>query len=280
LAWQESGVTDFGKNPNSPQKSREAGMSFRNPGPQSLESWLVVVPARLGSERLPRKPLQDLGGVPLVARVCRNLAPLVQAGATLRVATDSPEVVRACAAHGFTAVMTAPSHPSGTDRCHEAAQGLAHPYVLNVQGDEPFVDTGDLQALCTAMLQRPDTPMGTLAFAAQDAGAAKDPNVVKAAVSAAGYALYFSRSCIPFARDAAAAGHVPPRFWRHIGVYAFRREALAAFCALPPAELEQIEKLEQLRALANGWRIFVQPATRLTHGIDTPQDLEAARAHF
>jgi 3-deoxy-manno-octulosonate cytidylyltransferase (CMP-KDO synthetase) len=224
--------------------------------------------------------LQDLGGLPLIVRVCANLKPLVTAGATLRVATDSDEVIRACAAHGYTAQMTRADHPSGTDRCHEVAQGTSHGFILNVQGDEPFVHEGDLLALCQAVSERPQAQIGTLVYRSSDEASARDPNVVKAVARDDGYALYFSRSNVPYDRDAKSRSHVAPSFWHHLGVYAYRKEALAAFCALPPADLECTEKLEQLRALANGWQIYLQAATRLTRGIDTPNDLEAARAQF
>lgn len=245
-----------------------------------LRSWLIVMPARLASERLPRKPLQDLGGLPLIIRSCQNLKALTDAGATLRVATDSDEVMAVCKTHGFTAVMTRNDHLSGTDRCHEVAQKSPLPYVLNVQGDEPFVQANDLKALCTAMLSRHDAQIGTLVFRCRDETSALDPNVVKAVARDDGYALYFSRSLIPYDRDAKNRAHVPAEFWQHLGVYAFRKDALAAFCALAPSELEKTEKLEQLRALAHGWRIYLQPATHLSRGIDTPHDLEVARAHF
>lgn len=243
-----------------------------------LTNWLIVVPARLASTRLPRKPLQDLGGVPLIVRVARNLKPLTDRGAALVVATDSAEVMAVLAMHQIEGVMTRPEHESGTDRCQEAARRRSESYILNVQGDEPFVDTQDLANLCDAMEGRPDADLGTLVYESRDAALAKDPNVVKAVRRGDGYALYFSRSLVPYDRE--AADHVPKTFWQHLGVYAFRRERLDAFVKLPPSSLERTEKLEQLRALESGWRIYLSPASRFARGIDTPEDLEAARARL
>ena len=245
----------------------------------TLADWLIVVPARLGSERLPSKPLADLHGRPLVVRVAENLAPLTKLGATLIVATDADEVVAACAAHGIRAVRTAPDHPSGTDRCAEVARlvGHAQPLILNVQGDEPFVDLEDLKGLMAAMVDRPEAAMGTLVFRSMDLEVAADPHAVKAVRTSAGWALYFSRAAIPYDRGAAARGHLPAAFWHHLGVYAFRRDQLQAFVRLPPSPLEQTEKLEQLRALDAGWRIWLEPARTFARGIDTPEDLARAR---
>jgi 3-deoxy-manno-octulosonate cytidylyltransferase (CMP-KDO synthetase) len=251
-----------------------------NPKEPHGASWLVVVPARLGSERLPKKPLVDLGGLPLIVRVARNLAPLAAAGARVVVAADDESIVSACRAHGVEAVMTRADHPSGTDRCAEVAarEQEGRPYVLNVQGDEPTVDTVDLMSLMAKMESAASgADMGTLVFAETDAKAALDPNAVKCVVSDAGFALYFSRAALPYDR---ARGGPSAKWWLHLGVYAFRRERLAAFVKLAPSTLETLEKLEQLRALENGWRILAHPARTRTRGIDTPEDLEAARARL
>lgn len=245
-----------------------------------LNQWLFVVPARLGSERLPRKPLQDLAGKPLVVRVADNLAPLVKKGAALVVATDSPEVLSVCQKHGVPAVITRADHPSGTDRTAEAAQPERRPFIMNVQGDEPFVDPEDLLRLAAAMEERPDADIGTLVYQSRDQKLAADPNAVKALRRLDGYALYFSRHGVPYDRGATARRHLPEVFWHHMGVYAFRREKLQEFVKLKPSPLELAEKLEQLRALENGWSIYLQPAQSFARGIDTPEDLEAARARF
>jgi 3-deoxy-manno-octulosonate cytidylyltransferase (CMP-KDO synthetase) len=253
--------------------------------PLTLKDWLVCIPARLSSTRLPQKPLQDLCGEPLIVRVCRNLGPLASAGAKLLVATDSEAIVDVCARAGFAARMTREDHQSGTDRCFEAASlefannPTPRPWILNVQGDEPFVSPDDLQRLCHAMEHTAKTPgtnlatlMGTLAHTCRDVQMFKDPNVVKVVRAQDGHAVYFSRAGVPFDRD-----RPTECFWQHVGVYAFSRESLARFCALGPSPLEEREKLEQLRAIEAGWRIVVSDAAHATRGIDTPQDLEAAR---
>jgi 3-deoxy-manno-octulosonate cytidylyltransferase (CMP-KDO synthetase) len=239
------------------------------------------VPARLASERLPMKPLQDLCGAPLIVRTFQNLAPLVAAGARVVVATDAAAVVEACAAHGIPAEMTRIDHQSGTDRCHEvAARNPGYPFVMNVQGDEPFADVRDLETLAREMAAKPDADMGTLVHEASDPATARDPNAVKAVRAATGWALYFSRAAIPYDREARERSHVPAKFWHHMGVYAFRRDRLAEFVRLGPSLLERTEKLEQLRALEAGWRIHLAVARTLTRGVDTPADLEAARALY
>lgn len=242
-----------------------------------LNRWLVVVPARLRATRLPRKPLEDLCGKPLVVRVYENLAPLASAGATIVVATDHTDIVTACQTHGVPAVMTDERHASGTDRCFEVAQKHNLPFILNVQGDEPFVNTEDLLALMRMTERDQRADITTLVYSTTDRKDLANPNVVKVAVGANQYALYFSRSAIPHTREPA---QLNPSFLRHVGVYAFRKEALQRFCSLPPGVLEQTEKLEQLRALENQMLIKVHPASSLTIGIDTPAELEAARAYF
>ena len=247
---------------------------------QTLKDWLVVVPARLGSERLPRKPLADLGGKPLVVRVVENLHPLKAMGAKIIVATDSEEVIAACRSQGINSQMTAAHHVSGTDRCAEAAQATSEAFVLNVQGDEPFVHIDALKSLMQAMTSRPDADMGTLVVPSKNLTMAADPNVVKAVRAHTGYALYFSRAPLPYDRTKHAGGNLPRQFYQHLGVYAFRRQRLMDFVALGPSPLELTEKLEQLRALEAGWRLWLEPTPHGARGIDTPEDLEAARAHF
>jgi len=247
---------------------------------QSLQDWLVVIPARLGSERLPRKPLADLAGKPLIVRVAENLAPLKAAGAKLLVATDSEEVEAACLSRGIQAQMTAAHHVSGTDRCAEAAANHSQPFVLNVQGDEPFVSIEALKSLMQAMHRRHDADMGTLVVPSTDLTLAADPNVVKAVRSHTGYALYFSRAPLPYDRTKHAGGNLPRQFYQHLGVYAFKRQRLMDFVTLGPSPLELTEKLEQLRALEAGWRLWLESTPHGARGIDTPEDLEAARARL
>ena len=259
------------------------------PTPEShvYQDWLIAIPARLGSERLPRKPLVDLGGLPLIVRVAQNLASLVAQGAALVVATDATEVLDVCAQHGIEARITAAEHQSGTDRCAEVGRAFDRTHILNVQGDEPFVTVAALESLMQAFAARPDADMATLVSATTDLRLANDPNAVKAVRARDGYALYFSRAPVPYDRTAQnllARGQAltppVPQFWHHMGVYAYRLSRLEDFVRLGPSPLEEIEKLEQLRALEAGWRIWLEPTAHSHRGIDTPSDLEAARARF
>lgn len=237
--------------------------------------WLIVVPARLQSTRLPRKPLVDLGGKALIIRVFERLRPLMERGATLRIACDDAEVLNLCQKQGAPAILTSLDHKSGTDRCAEVAASVPKDFVLNVQGDEPFVDLADLEKLMAEM-QRSGAPMGTLVHRNRSIEAYRDPNCVKALVNDRGQALYFSRSPLPYYREPVGFDG----FWQHIGVYAFTREGLLSFCRLPQHPLEKAESLEQLRALGNAMSIATTIADRPSIGIDTPHDLEAARARF
>jgi 3-deoxy-manno-octulosonate cytidylyltransferase (CMP-KDO synthetase) len=251
-----------------------------------MRPWLIIVPARLQSQRLPRKPLADLGGRPLIVRVVENLGPLAAEGHEIVVATDSEEVLRACEDHGIIAELTRESHPSGTDRCQEVASRHSHPFILNVQGDEPFVDIRELKKLMLAMEVAPKADIGTMAHRSLSLADFRDPNVVKVVTSPSGHALYFSRAPIPWGGDRSRSltgtldDHAtePADFLHHIGVYAYRRDALRRFCELPPSPHETREKLEQLRALECGMTILVELSSKPGRGIDTPQDLEAARA--
>ncbi len=257
-----------------------------------LTNWLIVVPARLASTRLPEKAVLDLGGKPLVVRVYENLAPLMMAGAQVVVAVDDDRVAAACRQHKVPYIMTSRDHATGTDRCAEVARlhpDQSRPFILNVQGDEPFIEPQDLIRLCNAFAAQqgreramaggsPVTRMGSLCFRSRDAQSFASPSCVKVVCSNFGHALYFSRSPIPHDRD--HGGRLADEFLVHMGVYAFDREALGIFCELPPSPLEKMEKLEQLRALEAGWRILMQQASGESLGIDTPDDLEVARARF
>jgi 3-deoxy-manno-octulosonate cytidylyltransferase (CMP-KDO synthetase) len=248
----------------------------------SLKSWLFIIPARLESTRLPKKPLQDLAGKPLIVRVAENLRPLVDDGAKILVATDSEEVLKIVQSHGFEAVMTSIDHSSGTDRCNEA-QLLSNAtdsreFVMNVQGDEPFVYLDDLRSLAQNFESSVDMKMGTLAYESSDREHFLDPAFIKVMIQKNQVASYFSRAAIPHARNQEDSW--TGKFWEHVGVYAFSRSSIHEFCDLPQSNWEKIECLEQLRALENGWNIYVQPANTPSLGIDTPQDLEAARAKY
>ncbi len=240
-----------------------------------LSPWLVVIPARLGSQRLPRKPLLQINGRPLIRWVWDNLAPLAEAGATLVVATDSEEVATVCNQEQISVTLTRDDHPSGSDRCNEVAARYALPFILNVQGDEPFVRCFDLFQLMAILAASTDSEIATLAYRSTNKALISNPNVVKIVTDCQRYARYFSRLPIPYWRDFPANAN-SNEHWLHLGVYAFRRESLENFCALPVSPLEAAEKLEQLRALENNLRIIVVEASHFSCGIDTPEDLARA----
>ena len=245
-------------------------------------SFHVLIPARLASTRLPRKPLADIGGLPMVVRVARQAA---RSGArSVTVAADDDSIVQACRAHGVDALLTRADHPSGSDRLAEACVLLGldgDDCVVNVQGDEPLIDPA-LIARCAALLdERPDCVVGTAAHALHTREDYLNPNIVKVVLDAAGRALLFSRSPLPYWRDAPAPGEPPtdPAPLRHVGLYAYRAGFLRRFPQLTPAPLERTEALEQLRVLWHGERIAVFVAeTEPGAGVDTPADLERVRA--
>ncbi len=234
---------------------------------------IAVIPARYGSTRLPAKALAEIGGVPMVVRVWRQAQ---SAGSIARavVATDDDRILAAVREAGGEAIMTAPTHPSGTDRIAEVAAKIRAEVYINVQGDQPFINPIDLDALADAMRSDPAIQMATLAAPIANLEEFNNPGKVKVVCDASGNALYFSRSPIPFGRDLAG---VPPGALRHIGVYAYRREFLLSFASLPPGRLEQLEKLEQLRALENGYRIRVVASVKPSLEVDTAEDLALAR---
>jgi 3-deoxy-manno-octulosonate cytidylyltransferase (CMP-KDO synthetase) len=246
--------------------------------------FVVIVPARLASTRLPRKPLADIGGVPMVVRVAR--AAEASGADRVAVAADSPEIVDACSTHGVEALLTRADHASGTDRLAEAVEhlGLADDaLVVNVQGDEPLMPATVVRRVAEALAQRTDCAIATACHPLHDAAEFFSPNVVKVVMDANGRALYFSRAPIPWSRDAFASARdrLPPGLpaRRHIGLYAYRAGFLRRFPQLPPAALEQHESLEQLRALAHGFGIAViELPEALPPGVDTPEDLERVRA--
>jgi len=235
---------------------------------------LGVIPARLGAERLPGKPLRLLGGKPLVQRVALN-ARTSGALDEVVVASDADEVLAAARAAGFRGVRTRADHPSGTSRVGEVA-GMAefaeYSVVVNVQGDEPFLPAAAIRGAVGEVVRGWD--VGTAA-APLDPRVAPTPNVVKVVLDEVGRALYFSRSVIP--NDRSGKGGV--KYWQHLGVYAYRPEALALWLTLPATEPEEAEKLEQLRALGHGMSIGVARVdVRTLPGIDTEEDLQRAEA--
>jgi 3-deoxy-manno-octulosonate cytidylyltransferase (CMP-KDO synthetase) len=247
-------------------------------------SFVVIIPARLASSRLPNKPLADIGGKPMVVRTAERA--LLSGASQIMVATDHADILAACKEHGVPACMTRSDHPSGTDRIAEVStsMGLADDaVVVNVQGDEPLIDPALIAA--TAALVNAKVPMATAAHPIHDLQDVFNPNVVKVVLDNAGRALYFSRATIPWHRDGFAAtkeslpaGYTP---LRHIGLYAYRNDFLKSYPLLPMSPLEQIEALEQLRVLWNGHAIAVHvtdasPAL----GVDTLEDLVRVRAQF
>ncbi len=236
--------------------------------------WLVLIPARLNSTRLPSKPLVDLHGKPLIIRVVENIAPLAKLGVRIVVATDSDQIASLCLKESIEAVLTRPDHESGTDRCAEVASRLPEGFIMNLQGDEPFADPGTLITLMEEF-ESSDADMATLAFKRQGAEGLENPNIVKVTINAQRKALYFSRSPIPHYRDSA-----PETWLQHQGVYVFRKDSLMTFVAMKPSPLEIAEKLEQLRALEGGMSILVVESAVSSLGIDTPHDLEIARKIF
>ena len=237
-----------------------------------LDQWLFIIPSRLKSERLSQKPLRLLGGKPLIERVYDNLRPLLEEGAQIVVAIDAEEVREVCSTKKIPWIMTRPEHPSGTDRCNEVAQQFQKAFIMNVQGDEPFVNLDDLRSLAQA-LENKSCKMATLGFSVKRGDSFRDPNCVKIVRSENGRAIYFSRAGVPFDRDGERSGGSQETFLQHLGVYAFRKEALAEFCAMPPSPLERLEKLEQLRAIEAGWSIPIVEAKSPSIGIDTHEDL-------
>ena len=242
----------------------------------NLKNWLIVVPARLHSTRLPEKPLADLCGKPLIIRVCERLAPLKEKGASIIVATDSQKIADICIKANVAFAMTKADHQSGTDRVFEVSKNHDQNYILNVQGDEPFVNLEDLNRLMITMEASTEKLMGTMVHRCFDKKAFLNPNVVKAVVSKSNKALYFSRSPIPHSREEENFDG----FWQHIGVYAFKKSTLREFCEFSSSDLENFEKLEQLRALDNNIAICTTIAEKPAIGIDTLEDLEEAREYF
>lgn len=244
-------------------------------------SFIVLIPARLASTRLPNKPLADIGGAPMVVRVAQ--AALRSGAAQVVVACDDASIAAACAAHSIKAVLTKLDHPSGSDRLAEACDklGLADDaIVVNVQGDEPLIDPQLITEVANLLQKQPLAVMGTTAHAIESVADQNNPNIVKVVLNAQNLALYFSRSLIPFNRD----GHTTNAMeaskpLRHVGIYSYRAGFLRQFIKLPQAPIEVSESLEQLRALWYGHKIAVHISdTAPGPGVDTPEDLRQVRA--
>lgn len=248
----------------------------------------VIIPARYASSRFPGKPLADLGGKPMVVRVAERAA--ASGADEVLVATDHSRILQAVREHGFAAQMTRGDHASGTDRIAEVAARRSYPsghIVVNVQGDEPLIEPALIRRVAMTLARRRDAQIASACHPIRSAAELADPNVVKVVLDGAGCALYFSRAAIPWARAAFARGvkRVPAGLpaYRHLGLYAYRAGFLRAFTRLAPPAIERFEALEQLRALAHGYRIALCVTRRAPHpGVDTPQDLARVRrlAHW
>jgi len=227
---------------------------------------IAVIPARLASTRLPRKMLREIAGKPLVGWVYEAVrsSPLLS---DVIIATDSDEILEACRRHGWNAQLTSTSHRSGTERIHEASNSVAADVYVNVQGDEPLVRPEQIAALLDVM-KDPAVQVGTVKTRCPPEDV-HNPNAVKVVTVPGGRALYFSRATIPFDRDKTG-----PRYFKHLGLYAYRKPALDLFVSQPESTLEKSERLEQLRFLENGIPIYVGETPYDSVGVDTEEDLQ------
>lgn len=235
----------------------------------------VVIPARYASTRLPGKPLLKIGGRPMLQYVHEQA---LQSGADeVIVATDDQRIRDAANGFGATVCMTSVAHESGTERLAEVAEQMAwddQSIVVNVQGDEPLLPPALIRQVAEGLAGHPQAAVATLAYPIEQADEVTDPNIVKVVLDNAGYALYFSRAPIPCRRDASFTADVPASL-RHIGLYAYRAGFLKSYQQLQPSPLEGAEKLEQLRVLSHGLKIFVAIASEMPgHGVDTESDLQ------
>ncbi|NCO33572.1 MAG: 3-deoxy-manno-octulosonate cytidylyltransferase [Armatimonadetes bacterium] len=242
-------------------------------GRKDCQRVIGVIPARYHSTRLDGKALLDICGKPMIQRVYEQTrrASSVE---SVYVATDDERIFRAVESFGGRAIMTSSNHPSGTDRLAEAVADLACDIVVNVQGDEPMVDPSAIDKLVAPLLEDTNVSMSTLAAPINEEDEFSDPNVVKVVTDQDGYALYFSRACIPYHREGVADG---VSALHHMGLYAYRKDFLLQYASLSPSPLENLEKLEQLRVLENGYRIKVVIDEYAAIGVDTEQDLERIR---
>jgi len=231
---------------------------------------VVVIPSRYASTRLPGKPLVLLAGKPMVQHVYER-AKQAQTVHRVVVATDDQRIVDAVKAFGGESRMTRADHRTGTERIAEVAVHEPGDVFVNVQGDEPLIDPVAIDTAVGALLEEPQAQIATVATPIRHAGDIMDPNVVKTVLDFDGNALYFSRAPIPWIRDTQQKLHV--KYWKHLGLYVFQREALLEYSTLPQGELEKIEQLEQLRWLENGWKIRVAEVAHDAVSVDVPEDV-------
>jgi len=236
---------------------------------------MIIIPARIGSSRFPNKVLADIGGIPMVIRTAMTVSSID----TVVIATDSQDVVDIAKEHKIEAVMTSTEHQSGTDRIYEAAQILdlnEDEIIINVQGDEPFIETEVVQAIYDLTNKHKDNDriMMNSCYKRISNPEADDPNIVKVVTDDDDIALYFSRAKIPYPRD-----HHFDAYKGHLGIYGFTMKSLEKFCKLSSSPVENIEKLEQLRAQYYGYKVAMIEVNTESFGIDTPEDLEKAIRH-
>jgi len=247
-----------------------------------------IIPARYGSTRLPGKPLASIGGKPMIELVYRS-ATKAKVLDRVIVATDDQRIEAAVKTFGGEVMMTSPDHASGTDRLAEVARKIKADWLVNLQGDLPFVHAATITRAVQPLRKDHSIPMGTVCTAIYDKAEWHNPNVVKVLKDRAGYALYFTRAPIPYARHEGLdpsgrkrSARSKRRLWgyRHLGLYVYRRDFLLKFARLLPTALERIESLEQLRALENGFRIYVAEVNERAVEVDTPKDLRRAASYL
>ncbi|MDD3344088.1 MAG: 3-deoxy-manno-octulosonate cytidylyltransferase [Sulfurospirillaceae bacterium] len=238
---------------------------------------MIIIPARMSSTRFPNKVLANINGLPMVIATAKRIENLDN----VAIATDSEDVIDIARDYGFQAIMTSQHHQSGTDRINEATSKLNlsdDEIIINVQADEPFIEESVIQNVMQRVQQsitNNEKVMITSCYKQIESSFVDDPNLVKVIMDAQGYAIYFSRSRIPFNRDG-----IFENYFGHLGIYGFTKKSLESFCALPQAPLEMIEKLEQLRALYYGYKIAMVHVQSQSFGIDTKEDLERALRHL
>jgi len=237
---------------------------------------MIIIPARLASTRFPQKVLADIGGLPMVVRTAKRVAHLDR----VVVAADDEKIIAVCKEYGVEAMLTSTTHKSGTDRIHECATILElddNELIINVQADEPFIEPDVVNSLMQKLqlLQKESEPfiMGSC-YNSINADSAEDPNLVKVVLDDADNAIYFSRSAIPYNQGGGA------KYFGHIGIYGFSKKSLKEFCSLKDAPIEDIEKLEQLRAIYHQKKITMVKVASTGFGIDTKEDLERAKEIF
>ena len=248
---------------------------------------VAIIPARYGSTRLPGKPLAMIGGQPMIQHVYQSAAQAKVLDRVI-VATDDRRIEAAVKSFGGEVMMTSPKHASGTDRLAEVARKIKADLLVNVQGDLPFIHAQTINRAVQPLRRNRRIPMGTVCTAIDDEAEWQNPNIVKVLKDRAGFALYFTRAPIPYVRDQAIdlsggkSSARPKRLWgyRHLGLYVYRRDFLLKFARLEPTALERIESLEQLRALENGFQIYVSEVDERSVEVDTADDLKRAEGYL